>query len=218
MKNNFVIKSILVVAPLVMLTACQTTGSTSGALQAYQPNLEPLSQDTSILPVGTTADFYEGFDDDGADLTSDLEVEFDDGKKMTLLLNGFCTKTYDMSIDPYSEMSWDCGENKGSRTISNIQGKLWPLTVGNTMSFTEHGKIGSRTWTSPINCNVEGTERIVTIVGEFDTYRVICKNRFFKHTYWYTQGYKFPVKYERWNYGSRNIEAYSELMQIKPPS
>ena len=62
MKNNFVIKSILVVAPLVMLTACQTTGSTSGALQAYQPNLEPLSQDTSILPVGTTADFYEGFD------------------------------------------------------------------------------------------------------------------------------------------------------------
>lgn len=57
---------------------------------------------------------------------------------------------------------------------------IWPLKIGNKASYTEYGTwIDKRdnskhTYRTHWSCEVVGTERIVVLAGEFDTWKIVC--------------------------------------------
>jgi len=74
---------------------------------------------------------------------------------------------------------------------------LWPLTIGAKTQFTTKG----RTVTKPSGnvseyyqrwkCEVEGTERIRVLAGEFDTYRVKCQRFSTKGSWWQNRTWNY---------------------------
>ena len=89
----------------------------------------------------------------------------------------------------YRRAEWQAKSHRGFRKFSKrsdlmIQGEdtLWPLRVGNVLSYSELStkvdQEGTRTssqaqWT----CQVEGTEKVAVMAGEFDTWKINC-NRY----------------------------------------
>ena len=89
----------------------------------------------------------------------------------------------------YRRTEWQAKSHKGYRKFSKrsdlmIQGNdtLWPLRVGNVLSYfelsTRVNQEGTETssqtqWT----CQVAGTEKVSVMVGEFDTWKINC-NRY----------------------------------------
>jgi len=77
-------------------------------------------------------------------------------------------------------VSWSDKEARGERTMSVAPGALFPLTRGNNVAFraarrTVENAGGAvtdiaETW----QCGVDGTARVTTKVGDFDTFRVTC--------------------------------------------
>lgn len=81
---------------------------------------------------------------------------------------------------------------------------LWPLTVGTSMRFSTQGRSVSKAsgrvneYSQKWQCEVEGTERVRVLAGEFDTYRVKCKRFSAKGRWWQNR---------TWNYAP-DIGAY----------
>ncbi len=84
-------------------------------------------------------------------------------------------------------LNWQTKTRQGTRQIAPRQDlliqrntSLWPLQIGNSAGFSETG-----TWSeqegpaksSDANwfCEVVGTERVVVMAGEFDTWKIVCK-------------------------------------------
>lgn len=80
-------------------------------------------------------------------------------------------------------LSWkNCGSDPawrdGTRTYTALEGSLWPLRVGSRASYqmTWTGN-GGETDRGTLDCTVDGTAHITVRAGEFDTYRVVCVQR-----------------------------------------
>ena len=59
------------------------------------------------------------------------------------------------------------------------------MSTGTRFSYQFRGTDGNEKWSSTRKCNVSGTERVTTQMGEFDTYKVQCKDSWSKRTWWY---------------------------------
>lgn len=76
--------------------------------------------------------------------------------------------------------------------------KLWPLAVGNSVSFDRVKKGGAR---ARVSISVVGTERVTTIAGDFDTYVIMgtirARNgrKFGTATHWWAPEVGWVVKY-----------------------
>ena len=56
-------------------------------------------------------------------------------------------------------------------------GEAWPLEVGKTWSEDYSGmNLAGRRWSSTNKCSVEAQVRVKVKAGEFDTYKVVCKD------------------------------------------
>lgn len=71
----------------------------------------------------------------------------------------------------------------GRRTISDMKGALFPLKVGNRMTFTSavenwtttEGKADRpQTWRTNWSCNIASQERVDVQAGSFDTFKINC--------------------------------------------
>lgn len=74
-------------------------------------------------------------------------------------------------------------ENKtygqGKRLISNLQGEMFPLEVGNQMTFTSTVDTDKPpyAWEYDWSCKVASQQKVTVPAGEFDTFKVDCKRR-----------------------------------------
>lgn len=82
---------------------------------------------------------------------------------------------------------------KRSNTTATV---LWPLSVGASARFTTEGRTRTKDtgevteYTQKWECNVDGTEHVRVLAGEFDTFRVVCKRysttgKFWQSRTWY---------------------------------
>ena len=61
----------------------------------------------------------------------------------------------------------------GSRSYTDKEGSVWPLTVGGRYSFSEKGESDRHgQWTNNGSMRVIGVERLTVPAGTFDTYRI----------------------------------------------
>lgn len=65
----------------------------------------------------------------------------------------------------------------GSQTIKKTNGSIWPLQVKNKIKYSYTGEYtaGVDTWKESRSCRVDKQVRVKVPAGEFDTYRVKCK-------------------------------------------
>lgn len=75
------------------------------------------------------------------------------------------------------DLRWDGGNRSGRRVITEVQGFLHPLKIGNKMSFHEEAIHGSPpgTFSGEWFCEVQNRTEVTVPAGTFDTWQVLCK-------------------------------------------
>jgi len=70
---------------------------------------------------------------------------------------------------------WASGENRGL----SKQGELWPLTVGNTVSYSYEliDATGKSHGSRQMNCEVDSQVSVDVAAGLLDAFRVVCKTQ-----------------------------------------
>ncbi len=117
----------------------------------------------------------------------------------------------------YTELIWayapslewaNCSGSTGTQTITSSKGSPWPMSVGTKFSYKFKGSDGSDSWKGYRNCKVVGTEHITTQMGEYDTYKIECKDPWSKRTWWYAPeiGRNVFSKRKHFSNSSRNYE------------
>lgn len=138
----------------------------------------------------------------------------------------------------YKRTEWQTSTRTGVRSFKNTEylfskssPSLWPLAVGNTTRFDEFGKWSGREgvvndYDSFWRCGVEGKERSVAAVGEFDTWTITCSRyrdsisyprspaREYR-TYQYAPALSHWIVEERDNRGNRP-DTRKELVAVMP--
>lgn len=71
-------------------------------------------------------------------------------------------------------LQWNnCGGNSGSRTITSIEGQIWPLEVGNKIAYRFQNAGGGG---GVRRCEVKGTANIDVNGDAIDAYKVVCRD------------------------------------------
>jgi hypothetical protein len=78
--------------------------------------------------------------------------------------------------------SWkNCNGSSGSATVQSNGGSPWPMKVGTSWSY----RVNGGNWQTDRDCEVEDAVRVRIGLGEFDTYKVVCTDRWRTRTRYY---------------------------------
>lgn len=207
-KTNSLLTAIVITA---VISGCQSSGSndsasdavTSGVVlaPAEKPAADAAGTEIQALRNGkpvtysvtaVDGDTYSGMDNDGCSYTE-------------------LAHAYAPSLE------WEnCNGSTGTQTITKIKGSPWPMTVGSKFSYKFRGSDNNDRWAGLRKCVVVGTENVATQMGEFDTYKVECKDPWSKRSWWYAPEIGRNVKSSRRHFtnSSRNHEI--ETIKVMP--
>ena len=173
-----------------ILAGCQTTGSSTAAVTPASVELPPVN--ARIPSVGDSAVWLM---QDGNQLGSkvvsvngnSVYVEREDGCSWSNIVGAF---------EPTGEWK-NCESGSGSQTSKLTTGSIYPLQVGNKESWDFSGtNTSGDSWSSTRNCEVVGTASVTVPAGTFDTYRVVCEDKWWvRESYITAEGYS--VKWSR---------------------
>ena len=139
----------------------------------------------------------------------------------------------------YRRSEWQTRKRQGNRHFSPRTDisyppatSLWPLAAEKGAAFRENGQWREtqgpeKTYTSIWSCEVQGTERVSVLAGEFDTWKIVCKryaaNRYGSaskvkevKTWYYAPEVNHPVL-TTWRYTYARPSKSVELMAVLPP-
>ncbi len=106
----------------------------------------------------------------------------------------------------------NCNGNTGRQTLTDGGGKIWPLEIGNTQSWSVTGSnTKGDAWSTNRSCTVLSTERVKAPAGEFDTYKVVCHDKWRTRTWYYAPSIKSSVVFTN-HHKERNATEKSELV------
>ena len=154
-------RSTVLLAAAVALFAC-----------ARQQDAGPVMQ-PAPLPRVAVGDTFE-FDDGRVERVTALSG----GQVQWRGLDGFTYRTSSDVLAP--RLAWSDGETHGERRFVASAPSLFPLSIGSTATFNTERRIIAGVGSAAIivaetwHCRADGTARIATRVGEFDTFRVDC--------------------------------------------
>lgn len=191
------------------LAACQTTSIQEQP--ATTANLAPAERVT--LKAGEVRKFKRSRNGEETITTVTLAKP---GVYRFETSNG-CTGTALASDRFAPTLTWNkCGDNPnwntGSSTIKTKTGELWPLKVGNKVSYSLTAK--SHTGRSSDNvrdCEVTGTVNVTAVGKAYDAYKVVCNDRFNRRTFYYAPSVESVVLEERYQ-KRRNVTEVTEFV------
>ena len=192
----------------------------------------PAHSDSIALPIyqsGTTFVYSDGSWETVIGVSDQLVAWHDHSGKVYRRSPDFTLRS----------LSWKTSTREGSRQIVPRRDflfqkntSLWPLKKGNKSSFSEivtSSNIGEPEKSYRVNwsCEVIGTERVVVMAGEFDTWKIACKryNNFQSpirakvreiKTWNYASAIGHYVIAERQNLGGKSARRL-ELLAVLPP-
>ncbi len=113
-----------------------------------------------------------------------------DGCEWTRSTEGFAPAT-----------KWENCPSKGVSTVELISGEIWPLKVGNRFVYTVQGSssLFGKAWKSKRSCKVDSQWQIEIVSGKYETFKVICKERWGKRTWWLSPEVGTAVAYKQTN-------------------
>ena len=90
--------------------------------------------------------------------------------------------------DPLPSLDWkDCSGETGTTSITETTGQLWPLSQSSfyTVSYNRENHLGEK-WRDTRKCLTTGANRIQTISGVYDVWKVQCKDQYLDKTMYYS--------------------------------
>lgn len=153
---------------LITASSCATTENPSG------PELGPAPLPT--YNVGTTFTYTDGTWEKVTAISPGM-VDWTDNRGATFSGSPDFT---------YGAAKWQSQTGQGTRRYLLKKGlivrkstSLWPLQKENAVSYTEMGtwqrnEEPARSYQVDWSCEVEGTERVSVMAGEFDAWRIVC--------------------------------------------
>ena len=92
----------------------------------------------------------------------------------------------------------NCGGRPGTQQVKFKGGDIWPLKVGNKFQYTYTGRNDQGdAWSGSRTCKVKKQVRIKTVSGEYDTYKVVCTDKWNVRTWWMSPVLKASVRFKR---------------------
>ncbi len=86
----------------------------------------------------------------------------------------------------------------GTQKVALTQGDPYPLRIGSTWSYSLSGQNNrGNIWDGTLRCEVESMVRITTILGEHDTFKVVCRDRWATSTSYVSPELNRTVRYVR---------------------
>ncbi|MYA97604.1 MAG: hypothetical protein F4X91_14495 [Nitrospinae bacterium] len=130
-----------------------------------------------------------------------------------------CTSTrpHHEFLSQYFEWK-NCGSRRsnGRGTITNLEGKIWPLMVGNKLKYDYEGSLDSgRSWSDRNKCEVKGQVRVNVPAGSFDTYHIVCESEYIRREYHISPDIKMNVLY-KWEHKYKLRDRFRELVSYEP--
>ena len=112
---------------------------------------------------------------------------------------------------------WSNCPSSGKSTVTVTDDSLWPLEVGNKITYQMKGNSSliARAWSSRRSCEVVGAVKVKIVSGIYDTFKVICKERWGTRTWWLSPKVGTAVAYEQKT--RRNGLIRQEMTKIVQP-
>lgn len=129
-----------------------------------------------------------------------------DGCSWTRSTSGFAPAT-----------SWSNCPSSGQSSVTVLHDNLWPLAVGNRIDYRINGKSSliARTWSSKRSCEVVAAVKIKIVSGIYDTFKVICQERWGTRTWWLAPSVGTAVAYQQNTRRGGNVR--QEMIKIVQP-
>ena len=206
---------LIIIASLVFAFA---TGAVGHSPSASAADVKPVSAALAPMPkptpqIGSTRTWKDSY-----------------GKKYSETITGVnkttanyktsygCTATRAHHEFLAQYLKWEnCGRRRsnGRGTITNLEGRIWPLQVGNKWKYDYEGSTDSgRSWSGQTSCEVTGQVRVSVPAGSFDTYRVACETANVKRTYHISPLLKLNVLLQ-WEHKYRLRDGHRELVSLE---
>ncbi len=115
-------------------------------------------------------------------------------------------------------ISWSNCPSSGQSTSSFNGDPIWPLKLGSRFRYVGTGSstLSKRQRKFNRKCRVKKRVKLKTVAGEFDTFKVVCKDRWITRTWWMSPLIGTAVAYKQ-----RNLigDGYShEMTRIVRPA
>lgn len=199
-RANTVLTGIMVAAAMTGCQSGSTGESVSDAVQSV--NVMPPAEKPAADTAGTVIRTLRN----GEPVTYSITAV--DGDRYSVTASDGCNYTEIASAYAPSPEWKNCSGSTGTQTITKVKGSPWPMSVGTKFSYRFRGSDNRESWRGLRKCTVSGTEHLATRLGEFDTYRIVCKDPWSKRTWWYAPEIGLDIKYKRHHFtdSSRNRE------------
>lgn len=207
---------LIIIASLVFAFA---TGTVGGSPSASAADVKPVSAALTPMPrptpqIGSTSIWKDSY-----------------GRKYSVTITGVdkTTKDYKTSYGctatkPHHEflthyLEWkNCGRRRsnGRGSLTNLEGRIWPLAVGNKWKYDYAGSTESgRSWSGQTSCEVKGQVRVSVPAGSFDTYHVACESANVRREFHISPVIKINVLM-KWKHKHKLRDGYRELVSYEP--
>ena len=176
------IRCLSAVAGLVVSVAL-VSGCKTASIKTQSVSKELAVHAASAQPIGYTR------------TTKDLKGKIRDAELVSVEGELYQYKTSDgyewtnytnpmLPSPTYSGDDW----GKGTQKMTKVKGAMFPLVVGNKMSYTVSGKSSKNPngWSESRKCEVKSQERVQVEAGEFDTFKVVCNSEWRKRTFYFS--------------------------------
>jgi hypothetical protein len=109
---------------------------------------------------------------------------------------------------------WSDCPSSGKGKVDFVDGDIWPLKVGNKFSYQMQGTSSflSFKWSGKRNCEVSYSVRVRTVSGEYDSFKVVCHERWGTRSWWFSPEVGTAVAYQQET--SRNEKILQEMTRI----
>jgi len=182
------LSTMLIIGSTVLLTACQTTQLKEPESSTVIDALSPIEK--LVFTAGESFTFKDLLKSEELVTTKVLDVS-DSG--IRFLEAGGCEYTVADLFSPAT--AWkNCGGSGSAKVVS--EGNIWPLQVGNSVSYEINGTHNGQSWSGTRVCNVESAQNIQVDTEFYDTFKVLCKRDRRVRTFYMTASQKQPLIFQ----------------------
>lgn len=115
-------------------------------------------------------------------------------------------------------LEWKNCPSTGKAKVEFNKGTIWPLQPGNSFSYSVKGQSSllARAWGTSRSCTVTETVRVRIVSGEYNTYKVVCKERFGTRIWWFSPEVGTAIAYQhKPKRGAMILQEYTHIKTIE---
>ena len=178
---------------LVALMGCQTTQTATEKEEPVQTALEPMPKPPGMQVGDAIIWLVDGYRERRNEVTSR------DDRQMTITTSGGCVFSIPTTGFGPDYFYRNCGGYTATQEVEPPSESPFPLSVGKSWSYGYSGIWEGEPWRDTRRCTVAGTARVTVPLGDFDTFKVVCNDRWINRTWYVSPEVGQAVKYKRFH-------------------